>query len=141
MRIVTKNEMIVLMGSDFNNFVDFCFTPEGSKLKWMFEQASSFDLDESLVQGFVLQLFTINVFTEETKNTILTYNIQQSQHITQSNKRTWNLLLPASTLSEYAAMVSDYCIFNTEDREIECMFIGQFSIDGVCNHPSAQEVL
>lgn len=49
MRVISSDLMKVLMGADFDAFTDFCFTPEGAKIKWQFERTGTFDLDDPLV--------------------------------------------------------------------------------------------
>ena len=61
MRIASKNEIIVLLGNKTTEFATFCISPDGTTLKFLFDNATSFDLDEPVVSGMVAQLHQAGV--------------------------------------------------------------------------------
>ncbi len=56
MRIATKNEILVLLGACVPAFAALCTSPLGAATKFLFDNATSFDLDSELVQGMTAQL-------------------------------------------------------------------------------------
>ncbi len=61
MRLATKNEILILLGGCVPAFAAHCVSPAGATTKFLFDNASSFDLDSELVQGMILQLNTAGI--------------------------------------------------------------------------------
>ena len=49
MRLATKNEILILLGACVPLFAAHCISAAGATTKFLFDNASSFDLDSELV--------------------------------------------------------------------------------------------
>lgn len=141
MRIATKNEVIVLLGDKAMGFAQFCLSPEGATFKFLFDNTTNFDLDESLVQGMLAQLLAANIIDQACVNR---FNSFGSVMPPEDNLRTYQLAVPPNceTIAEYAAYVSPFLVL--PDGNPKGLFIselGTFQTDGVCTHPDAVEVV
>ena len=56
MRLATKNEILILLGACVPLFAAHCISAAGATTKFLFDNASSFDLDSALVSGMLAQL-------------------------------------------------------------------------------------
>lgn len=56
MRLATKNEVLILLGACVPAFAAHCVSPDGAITRFLFDNATSFDLDSDLVRGMVAQL-------------------------------------------------------------------------------------
>ena len=61
MRLATKNEILILLGACVPLFAAHCISAAGATTKFLFDNASSFDLDSELVQGMISQLHTAGI--------------------------------------------------------------------------------
>ena len=65
MRLATKNEILILLGACVPLFAAHCISAAGATTKFLFDNASSFDLDSALVQGMIAQLNTAGIVDVE----------------------------------------------------------------------------
>jgi hypothetical protein len=56
MRVANKNEILVLLGSCATSFATFCVSPAGAVTKFLFDNATGFDLDSDLVAELLMGL-------------------------------------------------------------------------------------
>ena len=56
MRLATKNEILILMGGCVPLFAAHCISSAGATTKFLFDNATYFDLDSNLVSGMLAQL-------------------------------------------------------------------------------------
>jgi hypothetical protein len=56
MRVVSKNELLLLLGSCTTQFATFCLSPPGAVTKFLFDNTTGFDLDSELVAGLIAGL-------------------------------------------------------------------------------------
>ncbi len=61
MRLATKNEILILMGGCVPLFAAHCVSSAGATTKFLFDNATSFDLDSNLVSGMIAQLNTAGI--------------------------------------------------------------------------------
>jgi len=61
MRLATKNEILILLGGCVPLFAAHCISAAGAATKFLFDNASSFDLDSALVSGMIAQLNTAGI--------------------------------------------------------------------------------
>ena len=65
MRLATKNEILILLGGCVPLFAAHCISAAGATTKFLFDNATSFDLDSDLVSGMILQLNTAGIVDGE----------------------------------------------------------------------------
>ena len=65
MRLATKNEVLILLGGCVPLFAAHCISAAGAATKFLFDNASSFDLDSALVSGMIAQLNTAGIVDAE----------------------------------------------------------------------------
>ncbi len=65
MRLATKNEILILLGGCVPLFAAHCVSSGGAITKFLFDNASSFDLDSALVSGMIAQLNTAGIVDAE----------------------------------------------------------------------------
>jgi hypothetical protein len=53
MRIATKNEILVMLGSCITTFSNYCVSPGGAAIKFIFDNTSNFNLDSEVVMTMV----------------------------------------------------------------------------------------
>lgn len=53
MRLATKNEILILLGSCATAFATFCVSEPGATTKFLFDNTSNFDLDSDLVLNMI----------------------------------------------------------------------------------------
>lgn len=140
MRIASKNEVMALMGTDVFKFGQFCLTPEGAVTNWLFSQLTNQDLDLEVFQYQLQELHIAGIFSAETLARFAAFGTIPGTPEYQPNLRTWRLPSTVTTIPEYIEFISPYLVF-TNERNVSCSQIGEFSLDGSCNHPDAVEVI
>lgn len=136
-RIISSDMMKVLMGEDRRTFVTFLLSPGNEVLRWEFEQTRNYDLELPVVQAEVNALCTAGIFSVETRDRILNYQLP-SPVPDQHPQYTYY----TSTIADDALVteVVPYCTF-TGDRSVWAQGNGNFFIIGTCNHPDVTEVV
>ena len=146
MRTASKNEILILLGNNALAFAAFCLSEQGAAFKFLFDNATNFDLDDAFITEMVTTLSSYNIIDQECVNRINSFKtVAQSEDgapIKPSGERTYQLPPPGTvkTVDEYCAWVVEFCEF-TDQRVLNIPLVGQFSLVGTCNHPDAREVL
>lgn len=140
-RIISSDTMKTLMGEDFDNFVDFIFTPGNEKFKWKFEQTRSYDLELDIVKQPVIDLTLAGIFSEATRDRILNYQLSATQP-SVTKLKVYSLPAPDGVTDRegYGEFISPYCQLAENSIGLFVLEIGIIQIDGVCTHPDAREV-
>lgn len=137
MREISNDLMKVLMGADFDAFTDFCFSPEGAKVKWQFEQTLTFDLDDPLVVAKINAM--AGILSPATITRILSYDpaaaTSPAPPTPSGYANRFRVPVPAGTESPLAWITG----FVTSDIEatIDAGYI-ILSTNGDCTAPGAE---
>ena len=74
MAVISKSDLMLLLGDDLDSFTAFLMSGDGAAMKWQFEQASGFDLGSPLLQEKISLLAVAGVISSETAGKILAWN-------------------------------------------------------------------
>ncbi len=115
MRIATKNEVLLIMGSCVPSFAAFCVSPLGAATKFLFDNSTSFDLDSELVQGMTAQLAASGIVDADciARFTVFGIDVPPPAPRTYRYRVPAGLPYPEGSTGEPDASIPDYFIITT----------------------------
>ena len=78
MAIISKGDLMLLLGDDLDQFTAFLFSTGGAPTKWQFEQAEGFELDSPVIQAKLQELNTAGVLSKTTMDKIAAWKAAQA---------------------------------------------------------------